>query len=78
MVPPGEAQATLRMVSFRVEPEQAVGVIGPSASGKSTLARLMSGIWEPVMGTVRIDGAASLPVRAFATVGSPWQEFDVS
>jgi ABC-type protease/lipase transport system fused ATPase/permease subunit len=32
-------------------------LIGPSAAGKSTLARLMLGIWQPTAGTVRLDGA---------------------
>ncbi len=37
IVPPGEAQAALRMVSFTVQPGQAVGVIGPSGAGNSSL-----------------------------------------
>ena len=47
VVPPGDNMATLRMVSFRVEPGQALAVIGESASGKSTLARVLTGIWQP-------------------------------
>lgn len=44
-------------VSFRLEPGEGLGVIGPSASGKSTLARLLTGLWMPDRGSVRIDGA---------------------
>jgi ATP-binding cassette subfamily C protein len=58
VVPPGENQAVLRMVSFRLEPGQALGVIGPSGSGKSTLARALIGAWKPAGGKVRLDGAA--------------------
>jgi ATP-binding cassette subfamily C protein len=58
VVPPGESQATLRMISFRVEPGQAVGVIGTSGSGKSTLARAITGTWRPAAGKIRLDGAA--------------------
>ena len=47
VVPPGEAVASLRMLSFTVEPGQAVGVIGPSGAGKSTLARALTGVWRP-------------------------------
>lgn len=58
VVPPGEAQAVLRMVSFRLEPGQALGVIGPSGAGKSSLARALIGSWKPTGGKVRLDGAA--------------------
>ncbi len=57
VVPPGEQQASLRMVSFRLEPGQALGVIGPSGAGKSTLARALTGVWRPAGGKVRLDGA---------------------
>ncbi|MEM9319941.1 MAG: type I secretion system permease/ATPase [Pseudomonadota bacterium] len=57
VVPPGESQPTLRMVSFKVEPGQAVGIIGPSGAGKSTLARAIIGVWLPAGGQVRLDGA---------------------
>ena len=58
IVPPGESQAVLRMVSFRLEPGQALGIIGPSGAGKSTLARALIGSWKPAGGKVRLDGAA--------------------
>ena len=57
VVPPGEQQASLRMVSFRLEPGQALGVIGPSGAGKSTLARTLTGVWRAAGGKVRLDGA---------------------
>ncbi len=58
VVPPGDNRAILRNVSFRVQPGQAIGVIGPSGSGKSTLAKALTGAWRPAAGTVRLDGAA--------------------
>ncbi|MCX7566601.1 type I secretion system permease/ATPase [Sulfitobacter sp. F26169L] len=58
VVPPGEKQASLKSVSFRVDPGQAVGVIGPSGAGKTTLARTLTGVWRPAGGSVRLDGAA--------------------
>lgn len=58
VVPPGQKHATLKMVNFVIEPGSAVGVIGPSGSGKSTLARAITGVWKPVSGKVRLDGAA--------------------
>ncbi len=57
VVPPGDQQAALRMVSFRLEPGQALGVIGPSGAGKSTLARTLTGVWRAAGGKVRLDGA---------------------
>jgi ATP-binding cassette subfamily C protein len=57
VVPPGARAPTLRGVSFRVEPGQAVGVIGPSGSGKSTLARAITSVWLPSAGQIRLDGA---------------------
>ena len=58
VVPPGEAQAALRMISFSIAPGQAVGVIGPSGAGKSTLARALTGVWRAAGGSVRLDSAA--------------------
>ena len=58
VVPPGETQATLRMVTFKLEPGKAMGVIGPSGAGKSTLARALTGVWRCAGGKIRLDGAA--------------------
>ena len=53
----GERAPILDHVSFRLEPGDGLGVIGPSASGKSTLARILVGAWRPDHGEVRLDGA---------------------
>lgn len=47
----------LRNVQFALAPGQMLAVIGPSASGKSTLARLLVGLWPALQGKVRLDGA---------------------
>ncbi|MDP2062744.1 MAG: type I secretion system permease/ATPase [Phaeovulum sp.] len=57
VVPPGDSRAVLRVIGFRLEPGQALGVIGPSGSGKSTLARALIGAWPVAGGKVRLDGA---------------------
>lgn len=55
--PPGTQSMVLKQVGFAVAPGEIVGVIGPSASGKSTLARLLVGVWPALAGKVRLDGA---------------------
>ena len=55
--PAGLAVPTIRQVSFAVSPGEAVALVGPSASGKTTLARLIMGTYAPRMGVVRLDGA---------------------
>jgi ATP-binding cassette, subfamily C, bacterial len=57
VVPPGDSVPVLRMLSFRVEPGQALGVIGHSGSGKSSVARAITGIWRPTAGTIRLGRA---------------------
>ncbi|MFE1599239.1 type I secretion system permease/ATPase [Methylobacterium sp. ID0610] len=54
---PGSTAPILHGVSLRLEPGSVVGVIGPSAAGKSTLARALTGVWPLLGGTVRIDGS---------------------
>lgn len=55
--PPGASEAVLKNVGFELPAGEVMAVIGPSASGKSTLCRLMVGIWMPRSGHVRLDGA---------------------
>jgi ATP-binding cassette subfamily C exporter for protease/lipase len=54
---PGSNMPILRNVSFQVDPGKVVAVIGPSASGKSSLARVMVGTWPVLSGSVRLDGS---------------------
>jgi ATP-binding cassette subfamily C exporter for protease/lipase len=54
---PGSPVPILRGVSFAVQPGECVMLIGPSAAGKTTLARLMMGLWPASGGKVRLDGA---------------------
>jgi len=55
--PPGSRVATLKGVNMEIQPGEVVGVIGPSGAGKSTLARALTGVWAPLGGHVRFDGA---------------------
>ncbi|WP_439580696.1 ATP-binding cassette domain-containing protein, partial [Elioraea sp.] len=52
-----EHAATIKGVSFALEPGESLAVIGPSAAGKTTLIRLLIGVLEPTAGTVRLGGA---------------------
>ncbi|MGE0331530.1 MAG: type I secretion system permease/ATPase [Ramlibacter sp.] len=54
---PGSANAILRGVAFNLQPGEVLAVVGPSASGKTTLARLLVGLWPAAAGKVRLDGA---------------------
>ena len=58
VVPPGSNRATAQDVAFRLKAGGGLGIIGPSASGKSTLARALVGVWRPARGMIRLDGAA--------------------
>ncbi len=48
----------LKRVSFALRAGESLGIVGPSAAGKSTLARVVMGIHAPLSGTVRLDGAS--------------------
>lgn len=54
---PGAGGAIVRGISLALEPGDVLAVVGPSASGKTTLARLLVGLWPAAMGKVRLDGA---------------------
>ncbi|MER2518140.1 MAG: type I secretion system permease/ATPase [Candidatus Accumulibacter phosphatis] len=54
---PGSKTLILRNVNFKLQAGEVVAVIGPSASGKSTLARLLVGIWPTLAGSVRLDNS---------------------
>ena len=56
--PPGVQKIVVQDIGFKLEAGQGLGIIGPSGSGKSSLARLLVGVWYPVRGKVRLDGAA--------------------
>ena len=58
VAPPGEQKIVVRDVGFALTRGQGLGIIGPSGSGKSSLARVLVGAWLPVAGRVRLDGAA--------------------
>ena len=58
VAPPGVQRLVVQEITFRLEKGSALGIIGPSASGKSCLARIIAGVWPAARGTVRIDGAA--------------------
>lgn len=47
----------VKKISFSLSPGQVCGIVGPSGSGKSSLCRLLSGLWTPQHGHIRLDGA---------------------
>jgi PrtD family type I secretion system ABC transporter len=57
LVPPGANKPSLVSISFQLAQGDLLGVVGPSAAGKSSLARALIGIWAPKVGNVRLDGA---------------------
>ena len=56
-VPSGGSRPTLRGISLTINPGDAVGIVGPSAAGKSTMVKLLMGVWRASSGSVRLDGA---------------------
>ena len=57
VIPPGAVRAAVQEADFRLAAGQALGVVGPSASGKSSLGRALVRVWAPARGLVRLDGA---------------------
>jgi ATP-binding cassette subfamily C protein len=64
---PGSGQVILTDVNFELKAGQSLGIIGPSAGGKTTLVRALTGIWPVLRGSVRLDGAEL----------SQWREGDI-
>ena len=58
VAPPGTQRVVAADINFALKAGSAVGIIGPSASGKSSLIRALVGVWLPARGVVRLDGAA--------------------
>jgi ATP-binding cassette subfamily C protein len=58
VVPPGGDRLIVQDASFALQSGHGLGIIGPSASGKTTLARLLVGVWRPSRGQIRLDGAS--------------------
>jgi len=57
VAPPGVNMLVARDIALTLKAGQGLGIIGPSASGKSSLVRALVGVWQPVAGKIRIDGA---------------------
>jgi PrtD family type I secretion system ABC transporter len=54
---PASGRVLLSDVEFQIKAGQALGIIGPSGGGKTTLVRALTGIWPVLRGSVRLDGA---------------------
>src|SRR5262249_49395114 len=57
-VPPGSEKIVVQDVAFAMKSGDGLGIIGPSASGKSSLARMLVNVWAPAKGEIRLDGAS--------------------
>jgi ATP-binding cassette subfamily C protein len=58
VAPPGSGRLVVQGVDFVLEAGTGLGIVGPSAAGKSSLGKAIIGAWRPARGTVRLDGAA--------------------
>lgn len=66
--PPGCDRLVLQGVSLQLAPGDSLAIVGPSAAGKSTLLRVLTGLWKPTAGVVRLDGA-DLSIWSRETLG---------
>ena len=57
VLPPGGDKLVVNDISFELRSGQGLAIIGPSGSGKSSLARALVGVWQPARGSVRLDRA---------------------
>jgi len=57
VIPPGSQAPSVRGVAFHMEAGEALGIVGPSAAGKTSLARAILGVWPLRAGTIRLNGA---------------------
>lgn len=57
-IPAGAKKAVIDDISFTMMPGQVTAIVGPSAAGKSSLVKLLVGIWRPDSGNVRLDGVS--------------------
>ena len=55
-MPPGSDKPVLTDIQFALEPGQVLAIVGPSAAGKTSLVKLLLGVWRPSQGSVRLDG----------------------
>jgi len=58
VIPPGSDKVVVQDASLLLQAGNGLGIIGPSGSGKSSLARMLVGVWRPARGRIRLDGAA--------------------
>ena len=58
VMPPGSEKAVVQDINLSLQAGNGLGIIGPSGSGKSSLARMVVGVWRPARGRIRLDGAA--------------------
>ena len=55
-IPPGHNKPVLADINFALSPGEVLAIVGPSAAGKSSLARMLMGLWKPAAGSIRLDG----------------------
>ena len=58
VAPPGVQRLVANNINFVLNAGSGLGIIGPSGSGKSSLARLLVGVWQPARGKICLDGAS--------------------